>query len=340
MSDLNPQFAQILMDVFIGLRYDGCVLGVGDLLAAVREANRSNISSLDDLQQVLQSSWCCSPADEQRLKTVWGGVIQESRPPPEVDQSLETSRADQAVDPALPSNPPEQPSAGATSSVLLPIITYGAETTSAWPMPRMTMVGVWRRFVQDSSPNSLPVLDVKATVQHAARQGIFLRPVYRRQERNDTRLVIMVDQRGSMTPLHRRTRALIDTAQCAIRRVEVVYFHNIPDRIFQDALFSKHVDLERLLVQCSSTTGVLIISDAGAARGHRRWARIQSTNVFLQLLRLHTNRIAWLNLMPRDRWLASSAEQIAEQVPMFQVDAAGLGGAVAVVGGRVSPHRR
>ena len=79
---------------------------------------------------------------------------------------------------------------------------------------------------------------------------------------------------------------------------------------------------------------VRVVSDGGAARGYRRLERIRATTGFLLKLRRATNLIAWLNPMPRDRWEGSSADIMANIIPMFQMDDDGLSNAIDVVRGQ------
>jgi hypothetical protein len=93
-----------------------------------------------------------------------------------------------------------------------------------------------------------------------------------------------------------------------------------------------------VLSLCTSDTSVLIISDAGAARGHRTQERIRAITRFLFQLKRYTSLIAWLNPMPEERWLGSSAEVIAQMVPMYQMDNIGLSNAVDIVRGQPLRH--
>ena len=66
----------------------------------------------------------------------------------------------------------------------------------------------------------------------------------------------------------------------------------------------------------SKRRNILIVSDAGAARGYLNEDRIQQTYTLLHRLRKH--RIAWLNPLPRERWKNTSADIISDFVHMFE----------------------
>jgi hypothetical protein len=79
---------------------------------------------------------------------------------------------------------------------------------------------------------------------------------------------------------------------------------------------------------------VLIVSDAGAARGSFESERVERTQVFLNQLKRSVRRYAWLNPMPNHRWKGTTAEDIARLVPMFEMSRRGLDAAIDILRGR------
>ena len=198
------------------------------------------------------------------------------------------------------------------------------------------MAYAWRYLRRPIFDGSRDVLDMTATVEAAARQGFYLSPVYRRRERNHARLLLMIDQGGSMAPLHRFTRDLAETAldDSRLEQIEVVYFHNVPgEYLYGDAYLTHPLKQEEVLGRCMNETSVLIVSDAGAARGYRKLPRIQATTEALLQLKQRTSLIAWLNPMPQARWTGASAQIIAHLAPMCQMDQDGLSRAIDIVRG-------
>ncbi len=108
----------------------------------------------------------------------------------------------------------------------------------------------------------------------------------------------------------------------------VYYFHNCPtDSLYLDPQLRKGEDIETVLSQFfPKNTVALIISDAGAAKQRSVPQRWDETVEFLNLLTDTVSRVAWLNPLPRDRWLDTTAEDIAKiypkQVPMFALNPA------------------
>jgi uncharacterized protein with von Willebrand factor type A (vWA) domain len=187
------------------------------------------------------------------------------------------------------------------------------------------------------------VLDVDATIEQATRQGFYLAPVYRRQERNNAHLLLLLDQNGSMNPFHRFTRDLVETAlyesSLQPEKVDIFYFHNVPAAsVYKDLYLTEPVALQTVLSTCDNQTSILIVSDAGAARGYRELKRIRATTSFLFKLKQYSSLIAWLNPMPEERWIGSSAEIIANLVPMYQMDNNGLSNAIDIVRGQPLQH--
>jgi uncharacterized protein with von Willebrand factor type A (vWA) domain len=78
---------------------------------------------------------------------------------------------------------------------------------------------------------------------------------------------------------------------------------------------------------------VLIVSDAGAARGGRDQARFRATARLLVGIKQRTAHLAWLNPVPRARWPGTTAQLIGAIVPMHPMDEDGFGNAIDVLRG-------
>jgi hypothetical protein len=150
---------------------------------------------------------------------------------------------------------------------------------------------------------------------------------------------LLIDQGGSMMPFHRFTRDVIatvgDPQQSRIEQVDVAYFHNVPaEHVFADPHLTQPLLLRDVLRRAGADACILLVSDAGAARGLRRIERIRATAEFLSQLGRRAARTAWLNPMPEVRWVGSSAEFIARLAPMFQMDKDGFDNAIAALRGQ------
>ena len=196
----------------------------------------------------------------------------------------------------------------------------------------------WRYLRRPRADGPLDVLDLRQTVELAAQRGIFLEAVYRRREVNHAHLVLFIDREGSMMPLHRFTRDIVETAQAdktLFERLGVYYFYNVPGtHVYEDSALSKPVLLSQILEHFDNDTSVLIVSDAGAARGQRQMRRLRETARFIALLKQRTTLIGWLNPMPRDRWADTTAGLLRRLVPMAQMDGNGFSYLIDVVRGQ------
>lgn len=358
MNGYDPK--ALLLAVFDRLRRHDFSLGVGELLAAYRAVDggwgRDGPGALRPVARLL---WCHSPEKVAEFEEIYDAACAEVTPlasaPPREEPIRELLPRPPEPSPVEPSpvGPPAELLPPSTELAPLPVRTSsrpppgetGPELRAYWSLSRRSMVYAWRYLRRPVKDGPWDVLDVAATVEQTARQGFFLRAVYDRRQRNYAHLVLLVDQGGSMVPFHRFTRDLVETARdeqaSQIRQVEVVYFQNVPPpHVFRDPHLTESLPLERLLAGVTPDTSVLVVSDAGAARGYRSTTRIRATAEFLVQLKRRTTLIAWLNPMPQSRWASTSAQFIARLVPhMFQMDRDGFGNAIDALRGQ-RPHAR
>jgi uncharacterized protein with von Willebrand factor type A (vWA) domain len=360
MSAYDPK--AVLIMIFTRLCASGFRLGVGELLDALRAVEGGwGSAGRADLEQVAQLLWCHSRSEAREFAVIWSSVASErdlatgtknevEPPSSRLEHGHTSPPEDRSFGAGLPSG---VATAGATGRsegwAALPVRApersapgaYPADLEADGPISRRAMVYAWRQLRRPSPDGPEDVLDVDATIVRASRLGFYLAPVYRRREHNHAHLVLMLDQGGSMTPFHRFTRDLVETArhESTLRQVDVLYFHNVPTAsLFLDPHLTDPVSWSRLAAQSTADTGVLLVSDAGAARGYRRPDRVRASGDFLARLSRQTSLVAWLNPMPRDRWSGTSARIIAGLVPMFPMDPEGLGHAVDVLRGLLLPH--
>lgn len=195
----------------------------------------------------------------------------------------------------------------------------------------------WRfyRLMRRDGPRT--ELDVQATIEEIHRLGEMLAPVLVPRARNLARLLILVDEGGSMIPFRQGTRALLDSAQQGdLGDVSVLYFYNVPGSVlFRDRELSDALPI-RYSLKPFKRGGVLVISDAGAARGFFDESRLRRTVKFARTLKRLPVSAAWLNPTPESRWKHTTAEAIIKQsaIPMFTLDPAGIVGVVEALRGR------
>ncbi|NEO23609.1 MULTISPECIES: hypothetical protein [unclassified Moorena] len=213
-----------------------------------------------------------------------------------------------------------------------------SSNTEFLPITRRQMKQSWR-YLRHSVREGPPVeLDLEATVEQAARQGSLLNPVLVPRYVNRTELLLLIDREGSMITFHSLSQRLAETAarEGRLGNAGIYYFHNCPIQyIYQDPDLLKGELISSVFARLHHTRAtVLIVSDAGAARGGFNPERLRLTKNFLDQARLRVRQIAWLNPMPQGRWLETTAQEIARLVPMFEVSRQGLDQAIDVLRGR------
>lgn len=351
---------QIALELFARRRRAGLTLGVGELLTAQDAVVGGWGAESDDaLKQVLQLLWCKSAEERREFEVLWDQVLPlfagRERDTKSAASEDAPSTPPRRREPAQSQPPPAREDAPSPKDQgqskpgwgTLPVraaykpvaMDEAADFHAYGPVSRRVLAYTWRYLCRPVADGPRDILDVKATVSLAAQQGYYLTPVYRRRVRNHAHLLLLLDQNGSMTPFHRFTRDIVETARydSRIEQVEVVHFHNVfADHVYLDLHLTSHTPLHTVLAQCDETTSLLIVSDAGAARGYRNLKRIRQTAKFLARLKRASTLIAWLNPMPQERWDSSSAEMIARLVPMYPMDPEGLGNVVDALRGQGS----
>ena len=194
------------------------------------------------------------------------------------------------------------------------------------------------RFLSRSVPQGISdKLNVPATVAKICQQCILIEAVLMPNYVNRVKLVLLVDQGGSMIPFHHLSRQLIDKARRGgnIEQASVYYFYNYPEIYFySDPTRLKAQLITDILGAIDERAGVLMVSDAGAARSNYNPERIECTQRFIEQLRQSVRYYAWLNPMPNDSWQGTTAGEIARFVPMFEMSPQGFNAAINALRGR------
>ena len=141
-----------------------------------------------------------------------------------------------------------------------------------------------------------------------------------------------------MVPFHALSQRLAETALRGgrLRNAGIYYFHNYPlGSLYGDPHYQTAEDIAVALNRLRSNhAGALIFSDAGAARGGYNLERIEQTAIFLQQLQQQLRYLVWLNPVPRLQWSNTTARDIAQLVPMFELSRRGLDSAIATLRGK------
>jgi uncharacterized protein with von Willebrand factor type A (vWA) domain len=180
--------------------------------------------------------------------------------------------------------------------------------------------------------------DVTATIAKTIEKGFFNEVVYKKIKSNSTHLLLLIDSRGSMVAFDHLTKTIKSALQNVLSSKEdrsnkgfqTLYFTNaLEENFYVNAVQTKGVSLIKTLDSLRSKSAcVIIVSDAGAARGGYNRSRVQTTINFLRKIHNCTHKIVWLNPLSIDRWLNTSAEDIANYVAMFEATEKGIRNAV------------
>jgi len=212
------------------------------------------------------------------------------------------------------------------------------------PATQRQMKQSWR-YLRHFVREGLAVeLDVDATVKQIGRQGMLLHPVLLPRRINQVELLLLIDRDGSMVPFHSFSERLVEAAVQGGRlgKANVYYFHNCPTGyLYLDPVHQEAVLIEDVVSQLRpSRTVVLIVSDAGAARGGFNPRRRRLTKKIVNQLWQQVRHIAWLNPVPRSRWASTTAGAISEFVPMFEINRQGLDAAIDALRGHYRDLRK
>jgi len=214
------------------------------------------------------------------------------------------------------------------------------------PLDRRSLIQQWR-FLQQKQHGfrRKTQINIPKTVRVFAQQGFLVKPIFEKQLQNQVQLITLIDHRGSMLAFKHLALNIAKTAQeMAGIQNQVLFFENVPSKYlrgqeagqyyaYANQSHSRSQNLERLLEKHPHAP-LLIISDAGVAKGNYNENRVTATEYFLAKCRQHTLKIAWLNPMPEDRWDIPTAFLIREYVQMFEANAQGIKKAVALWRGK------
>ncbi len=341
-----------LLDIFNSLRQrHGLPLGVEEYLVVVRSLEVGfGVNNRQELEQLCCILWAKSEEENRLIRRLfkemwWPKSKQEDKSTkpntsnsPTDEQSLLDDQSSDLETPGITPEPVQAVQAVRSSrgdrEMKRPRYML---LTEYFPVTKRQMKQCWRylrRPVRQGVPTEL---DVEATVAKIGREGTLLQPVMMPPRTNRTDLVLLIDQEGSMMPFHDLSRQLVETAQRGgrLRTINVFYFHDYPvEYLYRHPAMLDAKAVAEVFEEIGEQAVVLIISDAGAARGNFDQERVDSTKVWIEQLQQSVRYFAWLNPMPTECWRQTTAGEIARFVPMFEMSPQGMNAAISVLRGR------
>ncbi|AWI74763.1 hypothetical protein CEW83_05650 [Parazoarcus communis] len=194
---------------------------------------------------------------------------------------------------------------------------------------------LWRRFRRTVRTGPRTELDLDATLRERCHKGLIRQPVLRARRRNNVRLLVLADASASMDPWLPFLATLNDALRLGrFARAEIRYFSNLPRRqLFRTRELTAPEPRDAVLARHAGAA-LLIVSDAGSARGYLNRRRAMQTQDFLDTAARHFSASVWLNPMPRARWANTTAALIAgARTPMLPLDADHLLRAIDILRG-------
>ena len=361
-----------LLPLFQELKKQGVPLGISEYLLALKSIREGiGIEDIDRLERFLKLLWAKSQEDREIFHLKFTELVKPRLDKPikkstEINQnksSKNNTNKPTTASPRLKNNQAEKPTqiktGTSTKQQQYNIPTRSSRELSSnknfskttyrknpynliprLPISQRDMTISWRYLRRLQREGIAEELDVQGTINNICKVGFFRRPVLQARRRNQVKLVLLIDSEGSMCPFNLMIKALQESIEKGglLGKISTYYFHDCPEAYFyKKPNLTQTCPIEDVLSEQVKDNSVLIISDAGAARRTYNGQRLKETKAFIKQLRQYTYLYAWLNPVPQSRWKTTTAEEIAEFVPMYPLDRQGLNDIVKILLGHPFP---
>jgi uncharacterized protein with von Willebrand factor type A (vWA) domain len=183
-------------------------------------------------------------------------------------------------------------------------------------------------------------LDVEGTIDATARNAGELEVILRPPRKPTTRVLLLMDVGGSMTPHSHLVNRLFSAARKAthFRELRTHYFHNcVYGTVYRTERFAEPVTVSELLAECGPQWKLVVAGDAlmapyellMRAGSHGRYSPEGLEGVvWMMQLAQHFERSAWLNPEPPASWWSPTIRTLRGVFSMFPLTVDGLEEAV------------
>ncbi len=187
---------------------------------------------------------------------------------------------------------------------------------------------------------ALDELDVEGTIDATARNAGELEVILRPPRKPTTRVLLLMDVGGSMTPYAHLVNRLFSAARKAthFRELRTYYFHNcVYGSVYRTEGFGEPLSVPELLAECGPHWKLVLVGDAlmapyellMRAGSHGRYSQDGVEGVvWMMQLAQHFERSAWLNPEPPQSWWSPTIRTLRSLFSMFPLTVEGLGEAV------------
>jgi uncharacterized protein with von Willebrand factor type A (vWA) domain len=329
----------ILYSVFRSLRDAGLKLGVADYLHAL-QALRLELSGAisgggaitrERLRRICHILWARS-TDESRIidavfRTIPASSAEEVRAFEQAFGTIAREGTDAFPLDARAGLPETHAQVGPSvkvdfeasrenAGIPLPSLVRPVASAHRFIMQPQTVISeralavLWRRFRKLTRAGPKTELDLDRTIEERCRQGVLAGPLMRAPRNNRAQLLILLDASPSMAPWQPFLDAVARSlTHSRLYRPGLFHFRNLPRRVYRPAAPSGGLLLGDLFPKYRGAS-MLIVSDAGAARGFLNHRRVRDTQDCLRDAQRRARAVVWVNPMPRQRWAGTTAERL------------------------------
>jgi uncharacterized protein with von Willebrand factor type A (vWA) domain len=183
-------------------------------------------------------------------------------------------------------------------------------------------------------------LDLEGTIDATARNAGELEVILRPPRKPSTRVLLLMDVGGSMTPHTHLVNRLFSAARKAthFRELRTYHFHNcIYGAVYRTEGLGEPVSVPELVAECGPHWKLVLVGDAlmapyellmRAGSGGRYTPEGVEGIVWMMQLAQHFERSAWLNPEPPGSWWSPTIRTLRSVFSMFPLTVEGLGEAV------------
>lgn len=178
-------------------------------------------------------------------------------------------------------------------------------------------------------------LDIEETIDATSRNGGEIELVWKDKEKKTSKVLLLMDTGGSMTPYAQMVDRLFSAASSQIKRFKHFYFHNCPYQdLWEDIEQRESVSTADILKSMDKDYKVIMVGDAEMAPSELTWVNGAVDYwyhndtpglTWLQRIRETFPDSIWLNPVPRRSWdYVQSIRMVRDIFPMFELTLDGL----------------
>jgi hypothetical protein len=178
-------------------------------------------------------------------------------------------------------------------------------------------------------------LNLEETIDATCKNAGEIEFVWENKEKRASKVILLMDTGGSMTPYSRMVERLFSAASSQISRFRHYYFHNcIYQDLWTDIERSSSISTLDMIRQEDSDYKLIIVGDAEMAPSELTWANgaidywYQNDTpgiVWMQRLREKFRHAIWLNPLPARSWgYVQTIRMVRDIYPMFELTLDGL----------------